>query len=119
MISPLTANLDVGGSSAAEGLDGEHLVVEVAGGEAVVLPSIEVVGDGDGSAGALALADGEVLAESAGALNGRLVDLRVLADLVGAAVAGDAADGLGAAYAARVVAVVLDDVVFWSAIRLL
>ena len=70
-----------------------------------------MVGDGDSAASALVLADGEVLAESAGALNGRLVDLGVLADLVGRAVAGDAADGLGAADGARVVAVVLDDVV--------
>lgn len=107
----LTADLEVSGSSAAECLDGEHLVVEVAGGESVVLPGSEVVSHGDSSAVALALADGEVLAESAGALDGRLVDLGVLADLVGRAVAGDAADSLGAADRAWVVAVVLDDVV--------
>lgn len=107
----LTANLEVGRSSSAERLDGEHLVVEVAGREAVVLPSIEVVGDVDRPASALVLADGEVLAESAGTLDGRLVDLSVLADLVGRAVAGDTADGLGAADRARVVAVVLHDVV--------
>ena len=112
MLNPhLTANLDVGRTSSAEGLDGEHLVVEVAGRESVVLPSIEVVGNGDSAAGALVLADREVLAESAGALDGRLVDLGVLADLVGRAIAGDAADGLGAADRARVVAVVLNDVV--------
>ena len=112
MFNPcLTANLDVGGSGAAERLDGEDLVVEVAGGESVVLPGIEVVGNGNSAAGTLVLADGEVLAESAGTLDGRLVDLGVLADLVGRAVAGDAADGLGAADRARVVAVVLDDVV--------
>ena len=87
------------------------MVVEVAGRESVALPSIEVVGDGDSAASALALADREVLAESAGALDGRLVDLGVLADLVGRAVAGDATDGLGAADRARVVAVVLHDVV--------
>ena len=78
-----------------------------------------MVGDVDGTAGALVLADGEVLAESAGALDGRLVDLGVLADLVGGAVAGDAADGLGAADGARVVAVVLDDVVLWIRVRLM
>lgn len=70
-----------------------------------------MVGDGNGSAGALVLADREVLAESAGTLDGRLVDLGVLADLVGRAVAGDAADSLGATDRARVVAVVLNDVV--------
>jgi hypothetical protein len=107
----LTANLEVGRSGSAESLDSEHLVVEVAGRESRLLPGSEVVGDGDSSAGALVLADGEVLAESAGALDGRLVDLGVLADLVGRAVAGDAADGLGAADRARVVAVVLHDVV--------
>jgi len=107
----LTADLDVGRSGAAERLDGEDLVVEVAGGESVVLPGGEVVGDGDSSAGALVLADREVLAESAGTLDGRLVDLGVLADLVGRAVAGDAADSLGATDRARVVAVVLNDVV--------
>ena len=114
----LTANLDVGGSSSAEGLDGEHLVVEVAGGESVVLPGIEVVGNGNSAAGALVLANREVLAESAGALDGRLVDLGVLADLVGRAIAGDAADGLGAADRARVVAVVLNDVVLYIEISL-
>jgi len=78
-----------------------------------------VVGDSDSAAGALALADREVLAESAGALDGRLVDLGVLADLVGRAVAGDAADGLGAADRARVVRVVLDDVVLFTEVSLL
>ena len=119
MFNPcLTANLYVGGSSSAEGLDGEHLVVEVAGGESVVLPSIEVVGNGDSAAGALVLADREVLDESAGALDRRLVDLGVLADLVGRAVAGNAADGLGAADRARVVGVVLNDVVLYIEISL-
>jgi len=56
-----------------------------------------VVGNGNSAAGALVLADGEVLAESAGALDGGLVHLSVLADLVGRAVAGDAADSLRAA----------------------
>lgn len=70
-----------------------------------------MVGDGDSSASALVLADREVLAEGAGALDGRLVDLGVLADLVGRAVAGDAANGLGTTDRARVVAVVLDNVV--------
>ena len=77
-----------------------------------------MVGDGDSSAGALVLADREVLAESAGALDGRLVDLGVLADLVGRAVAGDTADGLGAADRAGVVAVVLNDVVLYIEISL-
>ena len=114
----LTADLDVSRAGSAERLDGKHLVVEVAGGESVVLPGSEVVGDSDSAAGALALADREVLAESAGALDGRLVDLRVLADLVGRAVAGDAADGLGAADRARVVAVVLHDVVLCNKVSL-
>jgi len=56
-----------------------------------------VVCDSDTALAALVLADGEVLAESAGALDGGLVHLSVLADLVGRAVAGDAADSLRAA----------------------
>jgi hypothetical protein len=78
-----------------------------------------VVGDRDSSASTLVLADREVLAESAGALDGRLVDLGVLADLVGRAVAGDAADGLGATDRARVVAVVLNDIVLCIEVSLL
>lgn len=61
---------------------------------------------------ALIRAHGEVLAERRGTHDGGLVDLRVLADFVGGAVAGDGADDGGAARAAGVVAVVLDDVVF-------
>ena len=51
------------------------------------------------------------LSESGGALDRGLVDLRVLAHLVGRAIAGDAAHNLATADRARVVAVVLDDVV--------
>lgn len=43
----------------------------------------------------------------------------MLADLVGTAVAGDAADGLGAAHGARVVAIVFQDVVLCDGVRLL
>jgi hypothetical protein len=93
----LTADLEVRRSGTAERLNSKHLVVEVASREAIVLPSSEVVSNSNSPAVALVLADREVLAESAGALDGRLVDLSVLADLVGRAVAGDAADGLGAA----------------------
>ena len=82
--------------------------------EAVVLPCVEVVCDSDTALAAFVLADGEVLAEGAGALDGRLVDLGVLADLVGRAVAGDAADGLRTADRAWVVAVVLNDVVLFG-----
>ena len=51
------------------------------------------------------------LSEGGSAHDRRLVDLRVLADLVAGAVGGDGADGLGAADGARVVGVVLHDVV--------
>jgi hypothetical protein len=107
-----TADLEVRRSGSAERLDGKHLVVEVAGRESGFLPSSEVVCNGNSSASALVLADREVLAESAGALDGRLV-------LVGRAVASDAADGLGAADRARVVAVVLYDVVLCIEVSLL
>lgn len=106
-----TANLEVRRSGSTERLDGKHLIVEVAGRESGLLPLSEVVGDGNSSASALVLANREVLAESAGTLDGRLVDLGVLANLVGRAVAGDGSDVLGAADRARVVAVVLHDVV--------
>ena len=104
-----TRDSDAGTAGAAKGLGGEHLVVVVTGLEAVLGPSVEVVGHVDSTGGALALADGEELAEGLGSGNGGLVDLGVGADLVGRAVAGQAAD-LGAG-GARVVAVVLDDVV--------
>lgn len=76
-----------------------------------------MVGNVNRAAGTLVLTDGEVLAKSAGALDGRLVDLGVLADLIGGAVAGDTANGLGATDAARIVAVVLHDVVLWIEVR--
>lgn len=56
--------------------------------EASLLPGLKVVGHGDGSAsGPLIDAVGDVLPESGGALNGRLVHLLVLPDLVRASVA--------------------------------
>jgi hypothetical protein len=104
-----TRDSDAGTAGAAEGLGGKDLVVVVAGLEAVLGPSVEVVGHVNGTGGALALADGEELAKGLGSGDGGLVDLGVGADLVGRAVAGQGAD-LGAG-GARVVAVVLDDVV--------
>lgn len=70
-----------------------------------------MVGNSDRSGGTLIRAHREELAEGRGADDRGLVLLRVRADTVGGAVAVDAADGLGAADAAGVVAVVLDDVV--------
>jgi len=55
----------------------------------VALPGVEVVGDGDGTAGAASAADRDILVEGAGTLDGWLVGARVLPDGVGAAVTGD------------------------------
>jgi hypothetical protein len=105
-----TRDGDGGAAGATEGLDGEDLVVVVAGLEAVLLPDGEVVGGRDSAGGALAGADGEELAEGRGADDGGLVDLGVRADLIAGPVAGQGRN-LGAAVAARVVGEVLDNVV--------
>jgi len=73
-------------------------------------PGIEVVLDGDAAADTVVLADGPVLIEGRGALNGRRVHTSGLVNLIGAAVALDAAD-LGGAAGGVVVAVTFDDVV--------
>lgn len=78
--------------------------------QAQLRPGIKVIRRRDSAAAALGLADGPVLAEGGGALDGGLVDARGLVDVVGAAVRGDAAEAGGAR--GRVVgAEVLDDVV--------
>lgn len=60
-------------------------------------PGVEVVGHGDGSAGALAATDGPELLEGGGSLNGGLVGARGDEDVVGAAVGCHGALVLGAA----------------------
>jgi len=52
-------------------------------------PGVEVVGGGDGTSGALALADGPVLGEGGGTGDGRSVGAGVLVDVVGGAVGVD------------------------------
>lgn len=87
-------------------------VVERAERHPGALPRVEEVARGDGPAGPLALADGPVLLEGGGPLDGGGVGARRLVQVVGAAVGGDAALGLGARRGARVVgAEVLEDVV--------
>ena len=51
-------------------------------------PRNEVVFDRCRAAGALALADGDVLVEGGGALDGGLIGARILVDIVSCAVAG-------------------------------
>lgn len=70
-----------------------------------------MVGEGDATRAALARPNGEVLAEGLGTLNRGLVVLGVLADLVVGTVRVNATDDLRAADGARVVRVVLNDVV--------
>ena len=73
-------------------------------------PGVEVVAHGDGTTGALLLADRPVLVEGGGAIDGRLVVAGGLVDVVGGAVGGDGSETLGTGR--RVVgAKVLDDVV--------
>lgn len=58
-----------------------------------LLPSVEVAAGGDGAAaGPLGLAVGDVLPEGGSALDGGLVDLLVLPNVIDGAVAGDGAD---------------------------
>ena len=83
---------DGGRSRAREGLNSHDLEVEVLVGEAMLGPGVEVVGGRDGSRGALALPDGPVLGEGAGAGDGGLVGARVGALHVGRAVRGDRAE---------------------------
>ena len=78
-------------AAAAPALDGDNLVVEGAEVEAGLGPCGEVIRDGDGAAGAGALPDGDVLVEGGGALDGGLVDLLVLPDRVGGAIAREGA----------------------------
>jgi hypothetical protein len=79
--------------------------------QAVGGPSVEVALGGDGSAaGTLVDTVGDVLGEGGGADDGRLVDLGVLPDVVGRAIAGDGAD-LGALSGTSTVGGVLLDVV--------
>lgn len=73
-------------------------------------PSVEVVGSGHGTTGALAAADGPVLVEGRSALDGGLVDLLVLIDIVGGTVTGNSTL-VGHAGARIVGTVVLQDVV--------
>jgi hypothetical protein len=98
-------------ASVAPALGGESLVVVGTKVHAELLPGVEVAGGGDGTAaGALLLAVADVLVEGGGTLDGRLVDLGVLPDVVDGAVAGDRAH-LGALSRASTVAGVLLDVV--------
>ena len=76
-------------------------------------PGVEVVLHVDGAAGALLLADGPVLVEGGGAIDGGLVDALGAVDVVDTAVRGDGPETGGAR--ARVVgAEVLDDVVLYE-----
>jgi hypothetical protein len=60
-------------------------------------PCFEVRCGGDGSGGALGLADGPVLLKGRGALDGGLVGAGAHVDVVGSSVAGDGSLLLGAA----------------------
>lgn len=105
-----SADGDVGGSAALVSLRGDDLVVEGTHLEASGLPGVEVVGGGDGSAGAVGLPDGPELSKGGGSLDGGLVHALVEIDFVGSSVAGDCSL-VGAARGRVIAAEALDDVV--------
>lgn len=80
------AERDLSRATAAPTLDGHDLVVQRAKVHARLRPCIEVVLHGNRTARPGALEDRDVLVEGRGALNGRLVDLLVLPDIIGATV---------------------------------
>lgn len=94
--------LHVGAAGAGERLDGEYLVVEVSVGEPVLGPVVEVGLHVDGSGGSLVLSHREELREGCRAHDGRLVVLRVGADLVARPVAAQRAQLSDAGPSARV-----------------
>lgn len=79
--------------------------------KSILLPRVEVVLHGHGSADTLAGADGPVLLEGASAIDGGLVGAGGDVDVVGAPVGGEAAFELGA-LAGVVGSVGFDHVVF-------
>lgn len=81
------ADTDLTLTGTAPALNGDGLVVESTKVHAESGPSIEVVGDGDGTAGPWGLTDGNVLVECGGAGDGWLVDLLVLPDVIRSSVA--------------------------------
>lgn len=103
-------NSDGGRAAALVTLSRDNLVVVGAEVHSMRSPSIEVVGGGHGTAGTLAAADGPVLVEGRSALDGGLVDLLVLIDIVGGTVTGNSTL-VGHARARVVGTVVLQDVV--------
>lgn len=106
---------DAGLAGALVGLSGNDLVGERgAEGHAGVLPGVEEVGHGDGSAGALVVADGPELLEGLGAVDGGGVGAGALVQLVGGAVGGDGALE-GSCRTGVVLAVVLNLEAFGSA----
>ena len=98
-------NSDGSRTSAREGLNSHDLEVEVLVGEAVLGPGVEVSSGVDGARSTLALPDGPVLGEGAGAGDRGLVGAGVGALHVGRAVDGDGAE-LGHARGAGVEAAV-------------
>ena len=83
------SKLDGTGAGAAPAFDSHDLKVHGAEIHAGLCPCVKVVGNRDSTAGAAALADGDVLVKGRGALNRRLIDLLVLPDLIRGTVAGD------------------------------
>jgi len=93
----------------APALSGQGLVVVLAEVETELGPGVEVARSGHGTAaGALVLAVADELREGRGTLDGRLVNLGVLPDVVDGAVAGDGAHLLPLSRASAVAGVLLN-----------
>lgn len=88
-LSAVDGDLSAAGGEVA--LGGDDLVVVLTELHALGSPGVEVGLHVDGAGAALVLADGPVLVEGLGAVDGGLVDTLGLGDLVGRAVGSDAA----------------------------
>lgn len=104
-------NCDTGAARTAPCLHRHNLIIEVAVGEPMLRPKVEMVGGSHCSRCALALSNGEVLRESASSRDRWLVDPSISADLVCASIRGHSAEVCGPA-AGVVSSIALNDVVF-------
>jgi hypothetical protein len=91
MLIDTLANCDISRAAALVTLTGNNLVVVRTQVHAERSPCIEVSSGVHAAAGAVALADGPVLLEGRGTLNGWLVSAGGLQDVVGSTIGGDRA----------------------------
>lgn len=80
LVTALVSDSLLGSSCTVPALHGNDLQVHGAKVHAVTLPSVEVVGHGNGTASSATIADGDVLVECCGAGDGGCVDTLSLPD---------------------------------------